>query len=190
MSELGISVCRTSEVDFVLELEGAVPTGWIGNLSMGLAEAGISIRSGAARSDSLGRWLARLELCRTPGGKDPASLDLEELASRPSGAGFATRIEILEYSLARDLERAALLRLDVCGRDRLGFLAALLRRLAFFALFPVELELETEAGRAIDRLWLQSGGSAPSERVRRALDGHLRALARPTRPRPGPPSRP
>lgn len=190
MSDLSVSVCRASEVDFVVELEGAVPTGWLGNLSMGLAEAGISIRSGAARADPLGHWLARLELCRTPGGKDPGSLDLEELANRPSGAGFTTRIEIFEYALTRDSDRDALLHLHVCGRDRLGFLAALLRRLAFFALFPVELELETRGERAIDRLWLQSGGSAPSERVRRALDGHLRALSHPLRPRADPSGRP
>jgi hypothetical protein len=172
-------VCRASEVDWTVELEGAVPTGWLGNLSMGLAEAGISILSGSARSDAPGDWFARLALRRTPGGRDPASLDLEQLASRPSGAGFTTRIEIFEYSITRDASRGALLLLCVCGRDRLGFLAALLRRLAFFALFPVALELETQDERALDRLWLQGGGGPPSERVRRALDGHLRALTRP-----------
>ena len=73
--------------------------------------------------------------------------------------------------------QALLALLEIEGEDRVGFLAALLRRMAYLSLFPVELELETSGGRALDRFWLRSAGDrAPSERARVALAASLEAL--------------
>jgi hypothetical protein len=62
-------------------------------------------------------------------------------------------------------------RSDASARARYGrLLAALLRRLSYFALFPVEKRLETRDGRVEDVLFLRGAGDpAPSSRAREAL---------------------
>jgi hypothetical protein len=96
-----------------------------------------------------------------------------------AGAGFATPLPLVGFALAPSPSRGGCLRLDVAGEDGVGFLAALLRRLAFHSLFPVELGLDTVGGQARDRLWLRgAGGTRPLPRAQLALRASLEALVR------------
>ena len=116
---------------------------------------------------------------RTPGAVDPRSLDLATLARTASGAGFATPIELDHFLLHASLDHGGTLQLCIGAADTVGFLAALLRRLAYFALFPVELKLETQGARIADELWVCAGGSrAPSAATTAALRSALQSLVR------------
>jgi len=102
------------------------------------------------------------------------SLGLARLKARE---GFSTPLRVGRFALQSALEHAGSLRLSVEARDRIGFLAALLRRLAYFSLFPVEMRLDTESDRIADELWLRAGGDrTPSTTTREALARALGAL--------------
>ena len=69
------------------------------------------------------------------------------------------------------------LELDVAGRDAIGFLASLLKRLARLGLFPQRMEVSTQAGEIRDRFWLRSvGGAAPTPEQAQRLERHLLSL--------------
>lgn len=164
---------------FALYLDGPLAPGWAGNLAAGLARDGVSIDCGHARGTGAGQWSARIEVVRTPGATDPRSLDVAALATTDSGAGFATPIELDHFALHASLDHGGTLQLQIGAADAVGFLAALLRRLAYFALFPVELKLETQDTRIADELWLAAGGSrAPSTATVDALRSAMQALVR------------
>jgi hypothetical protein len=164
---------------FELQLDGPLPTGWAGNLAAGLARVGVSIDRGHARGAGAGLWSSRIEVVRTAGAADPRALGIEALATTDSGAGFAAPIELDHFALLPSLEHGGTLQLRLEAADTMGFLAALLRRLAYFALFPVEMRLETRSGRIADEFWLCAGGSrAPSPATADALRAVLRSLVR------------
>jgi hypothetical protein len=164
---------------FRLKLAGRFPPGWCGNLAAGLARAGIAIESGRALSSAARGW--RAELClRAPGcGADPRQLDFGQLLETDAGAGFTTPIALLASRVGSSPRHGGCLTLAIEGEDRVGFLAALLRRLAYLSLFPVELELETRGGVAADLLWLRgAGGRQPCAGAARSLAASLGALVR------------
>jgi len=161
-----------------LSLYGRLRPGWCGNLASGLASRDIDIVRGHAIAPAPGAWRARFTLRRTPG-VDPTEAELRHMLETDPGAGFTSPLELLGFALERSETRGGSLRLDIEARDRVGFLASLLRRLAFYALFPVELDLDTLEGRARDRLWLRgAGGTVPRPRTQAALDASLAALVR------------
>lgn len=137
-------------------LEAHLPPGWLGNLTAQLAARGVSIDRAHARGEDTGLWRASFEVRCDPGTALPE--DWVALARRPGREGFRTDLPIESYALRRPPDAPHALDLRVRGRDTVGFLAALLRRLAFLALFPVEAEIETKDGRVDDRLALRSAG--------------------------------
>ena len=164
---------------YEVQLDGPLAPGWAGNLAAGLARVGVSIDRGHARGAGAGLWSARIEVVRTPCAADPRALGIAKLATTDSGAGFATSIELDHFALLPSLEHGGTLQLRLEAADTVGFLAALLRRLAYFALFPVEMRLETRSGRIADEFWLCAGGSrAPSPATADALRAVLRSLVR------------
>jgi hypothetical protein len=81
---------------------------------------------------------------------------------------------ILQHGLKRE---PGWLEVRVLARDEVGLLLALLRIFGFYALFPVELSLRAEGGRAEDTFRLQTmGGQPPSPEAAAAVDGRLGAL--------------
>ena len=156
-------------------LEGSLPPGWAGNLASGLAAQRISIERGEARAERGGIWTARFEVERLAGARPFESIDIAKLAATDAGEGFATPLRLFDSSVEASQDRGGCLVVAVTAQDSVGFLAALLRRLAFFSLFPVEMRLETRRGRIEDALWLRGAGDrAPSARAHDAL---RRALA-------------
>ena len=160
---------------FQFYIEGSLAPGWAGNLASGLAAHHISIERGEARAERGGVWTARFEVQRLAGAPRFEKLDLAELAATDAGEGFATPLRLIGFKLETAVDRGGCLMVGVSAYDTVGFLAALLRRLAYFSLFPIELRLETRDGRVDDRLWLRGAGDrAPSLRAQQAL---RRALA-------------
>lgn len=160
-----------------IELAGVLAPGWAGNLASGLAAQRISIVRGSALGGGAGAWSARFDVRRLPGAPDPASLDVAEIARREAREGFSTPLRLARFAVEPSLAHRGSLRLVVEAADGVGFLAALLRRLAYFSLFPVEMRLDTTGERVRDELWLRAGGDRPpSTTVREALVHALGAL--------------
>lgn len=186
---MGVNVvlARRGRESASLRIEGPLRPGWCGSLATSLAARGIGIESGHAVTPAPGSWRAELEL-RCPPSWTAGSDEVTAMLGAETGAGFTTPIVLLAYRLEASIARGGCLVLDVEGEDRVGFLAALLRRLAYYSLFPVELRLRTSGGRVCDRLWLRGGGScAPLPRTEKALAASLDALVR--RPEPTTPLR-
>jgi hypothetical protein len=182
IEKLAARVEPLGDARFALHLDGPLAPGWAGNLAAGLARAGISIDRGHAHAAGAGVWTARIEVVRRPGAEDPRSLDVAALAITDSGAGFATPIQLDHFALHTALDHGGTLQLRIGAADAVGFLAALLRRLAYFALFPVELKLETQEARIADELWLAAGGSrVPSVATADALRSAMQALVQTSR---------
>jgi hypothetical protein len=170
VERLGGDLCR-------LSLEGVLWPGWAGNLASGLAAQRMSILRGSALGGRAGLWTATFDVLRLPDAPDPASLDLLALARHDAREGFSTPLRIGRFALHPALEHDGSLQLVVSAQDRIGFLAALLRRLAYFSLFPVEMRLDTRGDRVTDELWLRAGGDRPpSTTTREALAHALGAL--------------
>jgi hypothetical protein len=155
---------------YVFHIDGMLPPGWAGNLASGLAAQHVSIERGEARAERGGVWTARFEVQRLAGAAPFANLDLAKLAATDAGEGFATPLRLVDFSVDWAADRGGCLALTVSAHDTVGFLAALLRRLSYFALFPIEMRLETRGDRIDDALWLRGAGDrVPSARAREAL---------------------
>jgi hypothetical protein len=161
-----------------LRMSGSMRPGWCGKLATGLARRGIGIDRGHAMTVSAGSWLAEFQLV-CPALPEPSPIDVGRLLAARDRAGFTTPIVLSGYTLETSDTRGGCLALEVEGEDRVGFLAALLRRLAFFALFPVELQLDTVGATVRDQLWLRGGGGrAPLPSTGDALAASLDALVK------------
>ncbi len=156
-----------------VELTGALPPGWCGNLAGALSKRGVSILRGNAerQGDS---WSVVLEVAAEDG-TDPRELDFAALASEatPEVEG-SLRLESFVLNLPR---RGAAVELTVRGPDRRGFLATLLDRLATLGLFPERISVETVHGMASDTFWLQAAGDErPAARSLDSLREFLRSV--------------
>jgi len=165
-----------------ISFTGRLRPGWAGNLTAALARRGLSVERGHARSDGAGAWRGRLCL-RPPAaaGREAAvpELDVGALASERVDTAFLGAPRVLAHEVEVLRDPAALL-LRITAEDRLGLLAALLRRLAYLALFPSRLEIETEAGRVRDAFWLRGvGGDAPDEHQAAELAALMASLRSP-----------
>ena len=159
----------------VLRVKGFFRPGWCGNLASGLSRRGIGIRRGRGVKGEGGDWQAELELDCAPCTDLPACEVRGWLVGevRP---GFMVPLVLRNYELHRSTRFRGCTSLYVGADDRVGFLAALLRRLAYFSLFPLALELETRDDRAHDRFFLHgAGGREPSDRTLLSLAAMLEA---------------
>lgn len=178
MGEREIEVVYPKLGSALVRLSGRMRPGWCGNLSSGLAGRGVDILRGHAASEGAGSWSAEFEL-RCPADVNLSPSSLCRLLEADATAGFASPIELARYRLETSPARGGCLFLEVEAPDRVGVLAALLRRLAYHALFPVELRLDSSGSRARDQLWLRAGGDrTPSRRIEVALAASLEALVR------------
>jgi hypothetical protein len=163
---------------FRVSLEGSFPTGWAGSLSLGLAKANIGILSGVARKVGPRSWTTALLVRPQVASADPQRVDYLALARRRQPLGSAAPIDLDSFTVMPD-ERTGALLLEVKGVDRIGFLGSLLDRLAGLALFPEDMTIETEDGRALDRFALKAlGGHTPSAQAQQALVTLLEDLRR------------
>jgi len=145
---------------FRVRLGGPFRGAWLANLSCRLAEQHLSIDHVHARLTADHIWLAELHLLALGAGEDPLGIDYAALAEE---ADILTQpVFVLDaYRLLESRDYEGSLMLTLQAPDSLGLLGSLLSRLALLGLVPVELHIETEAGRAYDSLWLRAAGGGP-----------------------------
>jgi hypothetical protein len=161
----------------LVRLGGRLPIGWAGHLTRGLSRAGISVLRGSAHWTKAGQWTAQLHVVPAAPGVDPLTVDYLRLAMDPGPWEEPAAIELVSFRVEQPAPRGEL-RVNLRGRDRVGFLGSLLYRLAGLSLFPEELRVETEGEWAVDALALRAtGGLAPSPAAHRALVALLTQLA-------------
>jgi hypothetical protein len=179
--ERGFEVRRLAEERHQLLLWGHLGSRWADPLCRGLARAGLSIRRGFAvrldERDPASGWRARFDILREETSTDPVLLDYLELLARGRTPSRAP-IELSEYALSESSAHEGSLYLEVRGPDHLGFLGAILERLSFLSLSPVEMRIETLESSVHDQFWLRTrDGSVPRPRARKllgeVLDGRL-----------------
>ncbi|HVP27859.1 MAG TPA: hypothetical protein VMW35_01685 [Myxococcota bacterium] len=179
LDEPGFEVRRAGGSVHTLQMWGRLRPGWSGSLAEGLSANRASLVRGFARKFGAMRWLAEFTLERTPGGSDLLGLDYLELAARPLPSGRRRPIRLSGFKLAPSPKHGGSLLLEIEGEDEVGFLGALLMRLAFLSLFPEELHIDTRDGRALDRLHLVGiGRSQPTAATAEALEAMLEGLVR------------
>lgn len=159
----------------VLRVAGFFRPGWCGNLAVGLSRRGIGIRRGHGVKGEAGDWQAELALDCAPCTDLPDS-EVRAWLIGEVRPGFMVPLVLRNYDLHRSTRFRGCISLYVGADDRVGFLAALLRRLAYFSLFPLALELETRDRRAHDRFFLRgAGGRESSDRTLLTLAAMLEA---------------
>lgn len=148
---------------------------WIAFLFSGLAESQISVVSGRALRDDNHSWDARLPLDFSRARATPEALDYVALAQRkPATADMVVpRLSRFEVLRLRD----GALQMILEGPDQIGFLGRLLSRVSLLTLFPIDIEINTDAGTIRDRIVMRGiGGSAPVATTEEALATLLRGL--------------
>jgi hypothetical protein len=109
-------------------------------------------------------------------------IDFLSLAQEVLDTAGVADISLDAFVLDNDLQKYdGALYLQVSADDQLGFLGALLSRLAFYTLFPEALIIETIDGKISDRFWIKGmGGRAPSAAainiLKRKLEGYVKKL--------------
>ncbi len=156
-----------------IRLGGLFRTAWMAALCRGLADEQISIDHAHARIGHDGAWIVELNVLALADAKQPASLDLISLAEREMPIE-AQAVRLARYELADSRDQSAQLLLSIEAQDSLGLLGSLLVSLAQLGLFPLEMHIETRAGRALDSLWLGTvDGRAPASTTKAALETYL-----------------
>ncbi|HYQ28277.1 MAG TPA: hypothetical protein VER04_13700 [Polyangiaceae bacterium] len=172
-----------SAANFRVRLGGPFRGAWLANLSCRLAEWQISIDHVHARLTVDEMWIAELHVLGLGQKQSPLDIDYVALAEQ-TDINTKPAFVIDRYRLLESRDYGGSLMLTLEAPDSLGLLGSLLTRLALLGLVPVELHIETSAGRAHDSLWLcASGGGPPSSdahhAVAQVLDRSCR-LASPT----------
>jgi len=152
-----------------LKLWGRLPPGWAGALSAGLSRKGIGVIRGSATKVQAA-WDAVFEVDPSRSVGDPGRIDFLGLAQDERQAAPAADLSLTDAVFGEPEQHNGAFYLEVRAEDQLGFLGALLNRMAFLSLFPEEMIIETENGRIYDRFWIRGiGGSTPSPASRDAL---------------------
>jgi hypothetical protein len=146
-----------TKASFRVRLGGPFRGAWMASLSHHLAARHLSIDHTHARLTGAETWIAELHLVALAGAPDALHLDYIELAERAEPARAAP-FGLDSYRLIESRDYGGTLMLTLEAADSLGLLGALLGALAELELFPVELHIETRAGRAYDSLWLAAAG--------------------------------
>ncbi|HET7544592.1 MAG TPA: hypothetical protein VFK05_32200 [Polyangiaceae bacterium] len=158
-----------ARASFRVRLGGPFRGAWLAHLSSRLAEQQISIDHVHARLSGDQIWIAELHLLGHDARQDPLGIDYAALAEETDIQTKPVFV-IDSYRLLESRDYGGTLMLTLEAPDSLGLLGSLLTRLALLGLVPVELHIETTAGRAFDSLWLRAaGGGAPTSDLRDAV---------------------
>ncbi len=166
-------IVRNREGSYMLKIQGRFPPDWAGNLSSGLSKNRFSIVRGTARKVKTS-WTAEFEIMPDRFAADPKDIDFLALAQDGTGSDTTHQISLDEFIFGDPASNSGALYLEIKAIDQTGFLGEFLNRLAFFSLFPEQMEIDTEGGRISDRFWIKGvGGSAPSENALNNLRSKL-----------------
>lgn len=153
-----------------VRLGGFFGPAFMANLCQGLAAQRISIERAHAMRARNGSWLVELHVQTLEGALDPSSLPYIALAES-TRTHVDTQLTLDEYELVQSVDHGGTLKLTLEAADALGLLGALLAQIAGLSLFPIEMHIDTRAGRAHDCFWLRAmGEDVPSVASLHALD--------------------
>jgi hypothetical protein len=153
-------VTRLGGNTFRVRLGGPFRGAWLATLSSRLAELHISIDHTHARLSGDELWIAEFHLLALTEAPDLLSVDYIALA-RTASSTQAGAFELASYRLIESRDYGGSLMLTLEATDSLGLLGSLLLALDDLGLHPLELHIETRAGRAYDSLWLAAASGAP-----------------------------
>jgi hypothetical protein len=163
-----------------LRLGGPFLSGWLSGLCARLAEHALSIEQAHAWVSRDGTWVAELTFARPDSGQtvDAASLSyLSFVASTEASVELQPQLD--SARLERTPENGGSLLLALEAPDSLGLLGAVLGTAAKLGAFPLEMHIDTRAGRADDRIWFADKlGRMPTAEVEAAFRAWLEGLVR------------
>lgn len=159
-----------------LHLSGTLHAAWAGRLAAGLGARHVGVVRATARREAT-RWTAEIELDVPSGAPVPSVVDVVALMREHVAPAPARRVALSAFRLAptrRDL------RVELRGRDKVGFLGHVLRVFEDLGLFPRAMEVETVGGEVRDVFLLQDLAGAPPSvpavaTLRRRLERLVRA---------------
>jgi len=162
--EMGFSIEKGSSGHYCLKIWGRFPPTWIGSLSSGLSRNLISIISGSAKKEKT-HWQAEFEIMATPQAPDAKRIDYLALALEGPASHPPVTISLDAFVIDNmPGKHDGALYLEVKAADQIGFLGALLNRLAYYTLFPESMIIETVNNRILDRFRIKGlGGQFPSD---------------------------
>lgn len=165
-----------------IEIWGALPLTWCGNLALHCHAASVNVVELDARRLARGRWAVSGLLAACSADARIAARDFLAMARhRPALVPSQPRIRIGGFELGEAKQGVAPLR--VRAQDRLGLLAGLCDAIVSCGLRPRELWIRTRAGWAEDWILLESAlGTAPLEASIDALSRSLRQAIQPAAP--------
>lgn len=166
-------VTALGPASFRIRLGGTFTPAWLARLCRGLASQRISIDRAHAMRAPNRAWSAELHVVSLPGAPALGSLPILPLIAADVPDPGA--LELDSYELTPSTAHGGTLHLAIDAPDSLGLLGALLAQLAKLTLYPIEMHIETQAGRAQDSLWLYTDQS--SRRVTELQDLVERMLA-------------
>lgn len=162
-----------------LEVYGKMPTDWVSNLTSGIARNGLNIMHGRASREAASAWRGHFALESSPTATMPDKIDYLHLI-KTAAVSAPANLSIDSYLLRPTSELGGALYLEIRGKDQSGFLGTLLGKLSFYSLFPIQMEIETEGGRILDRFWLtNTGGGQPSAQIVAVLEKTLDKMMAP-----------
>jgi hypothetical protein len=160
-SDSGFEMLKNEQGHYELKIWGKFPPRWLANLTSGLSDRDINIHRGAAHKVTASFWEGTLEVSPAAGGGFPESLDFIALTRDIHVSERADNIRLERFTVQRQ-EGAFIVEIE--APDSVGFLVTLLKKFAFFSLFPVEVRIDTPSGRVRDSFRLKGiGGMAPSD---------------------------
>ena len=151
-----------------IRLGGTFGSAWLARLCRGLAGQRISIQRAHAMRAPNRAWSAELHVVCLLGAPAPERLPLLQLvaAELPDPGP----LELDRYELTASTAHGGTLQLTIEASDTLGLLGSLLAQLAKVSLYPLEMHIETRAGRAEDSLWLYTDHGRPTFEQQEALE--------------------
>jgi len=167
-------VVATGGALHLLELSGRQAPGWIGRLGTGLASLNVNILRGRAVKKSALEWSAWLELDFFEATREADKIDYLRMAADTLTPPGSYNLTLESFKLSMSNKHNGSLHVEICGSDRIGFLASLLNMYSLYSLHPVEIEIETRDKKIHDRFWLKGmGGVIPSESSVSAVSDRL-----------------
>ncbi len=165
---------------YSIAIGGRLPYDWAGRLSSGLARSGVSILYVDAKRGERNIWRGRFDVEPLAGGLDPRRIDYPALMEREPPAPYEERwdLEIDKYRVGSPRDHAGALYVEIEGRDRPGFLGALLGHFASVTLFPYEMVIRTGNDTVNDVFILKCiGGAEPSAKIHETMEYILDMIA-------------
>jgi len=144
-----------------LQLYGALPRAWAGNLGLQCFASRIDIESADAMRISSNRWAASFVLNLAGADASAVRSDFMMMARREPRIVPVLADPDIEVAVVEDQSGSVLA--SVTGKDSTGLLAEVLRRFESFGLSPRRFSLRSEAGLVNDWFWLDLPTTSISE---------------------------